>query len=115
MATGPKTGWGGKRPGAGAKPGWNKSRTRTVIEEFLASAKKRAKETGKTLQDVLLDTIYSKKEDTKFRLAAMKIYLEVIVPKRSETEVTVNKGGKAVKLPEIKPDPAKIIQMKGTH
>lgn len=113
MGTGPKGKWGGRRPGAGRKK--TPDTSVTVVSQFLRAAKKRAKEEGRGLAEVLLDIIYATEHEPKVRIQATKTYLEVVVPKRSEIEVTKNKPGKAVQLPPAKPDPAKVIQMKGNQ
>lgn len=113
MATGPHKGWGGPRPNSG-RPRKHPAELASVSSRFLRAAKKRAEKEGKALCDVLLDMIYSKKETTKDRIAATKLYLDVIVPKKTESsETSKNQKDKPIKLPEMKPDPAKVIQMKG--
>ena len=110
MTTGPKKieNRGGTRPGSGRKPKY--ATTEYQKTQMLKAAKKRAKEEGKTLDDVLLDIAYDGKENTRDRLASIKIYKDMTMSKSIED----GKGGKvvlglAIGLPERKADPAKTI------
>ena len=93
---------GGKREGAGRKPGTEPLSVRQLIE-FEKSAKAFAKEHGKSLQDVVLAIAYDKLAPRKDQLAAAKLYWDksVIVAKEGgEADKTIEP---AVFLPERHP------------
>ena len=125
MAGKPKIGqWGGKRAGAG-RPKYMMSEYQK--RKMMQSARKRARETGKSIDDILLDIIYgvtqarevtlikSKKEvkvitlttEVKDALVAIKLFKDFTMTKTSEQNITVTKDrGMAVRLPPKKKDPA---------
>lgn len=99
-------GSGGARQGTGTKP---KSRNygekrKTSLELALV---KKAKETGKTLEEVLADLAYDEGSMMTARVGALKLIYDVLVPKESHrtVEQTVTHSGPLI-LPELKMDPA---------
>lgn len=111
MSTGPKVeNRGGARPGSGRK----RSEISTkALRELLKACKKRAKKEGRTIDDVLLDIIYSRNYTLvkpHVQIQAIKLIKELEISKHSESErrVTEDKGP-GLFLPEAKPDPAKEI------
>ena len=103
--------WGGVRPGSGRKPAY--MLTDNQIKAMLRTAKKKAKEEGKALDDILLDIAYDPK-DPKVQLAAIKLFKEFTMSKHTEKDINVNHNqGPKIGLPEMKRDPAKLIQIKG--
>lgn len=116
------TGWGGSRPGAGRKPAFATNDAQVMA--MLRLAKKRAKTEGKTIDDVLLDIIYNKQAyevekrggrveilmevTPKDRLAAIKVFKEYTIGKRTESEThnhNYNHPEPIIELPEKRPDP----------
>lgn len=113
--TGKNENRGGRRPGAGRK---KVTLSQSQINKMIKAAKKRAKETGRTLDDILLDFAYGlvdeKEVDNKDRLAAIKLYKDFTISKHSEKDVNItdNRGPK-IGLPARKPDPAKLVGIDG--
>lgn len=126
---------GGARPGAGRKPIYEISEHE--VKQLINAAKKKAKETGKSLADVLLDLAYQTK-DKRTALGAMRIYFDRVIIKNTEKDITISKTMTSgvfiysdeekeaidklppklraefgrmfpILLPETKPDPAKLI------
>lgn len=108
MSTGPKSGWGGKREGAGRKP---ETLSGQQIKQMLDRAKEYAKKHGKDIDEVLLDFIYEGEKSSE-RLQAIKLF-------KDKTMATIQEGGPAdenlgpgVYLPNERPDPAKVVPIK---
>lgn len=101
------TGWGGARAGSGRKPKY--MMTDTQVRNMMKTARKKAKEYGRTLDEVLIDIAYGKegKPTVKEQLAAIQIFKSHTMAKQSEQNITVSKDrGMAVRLPPKRPDPA---------
>lgn len=111
MSTGPKKveNRGGWRPGAGRKPD---TLSKHQVDLMLRAAKKRAKEEGKTIDDILLDIIYGDETNNKDRLAGIKLFKDYTIPKIKEEGDTNKALGPQIGLPAMKEDPAKVVQMK---
>lgn len=80
---------------------------------MIKTAKRMAKETGKTIDDILMDIIYD--DDAKLvnaRLAAIKIYKEYTISKSSEKNINVTDTRGPVILPAMDPDPGKLKLVK---
>ena len=111
MATGPKNRNGGPRPGAGRPRSIDVSdRERNNI---LKAAKLRAKTEGRKVEDLLMDCIYG--FEGRDKIAALKLYYDIMLVKETKSEVTSKKVAEApIILPASKPDPAKnnIAEMK---
>lgn len=106
---------GGHREGSGRK---RASISNTEIAKLIRSAKKKAKETGRTIYDILIDTIYETgpRVKVKERLGAIKIYMESVITHATESEATVTKKNEpAIYLPQARPDPANIKLVKGAN
>lgn len=95
-------GRGGARPGAGRKPGSRDTMSVRQLQEFASAARKKAKETGKTLQDIVLAIAYDEDAPRKDRLAAAKLYWDKSVIVASEGG-EADHAGPAVYLPEQRP------------
>lgn len=108
MSTGPKSGWGGARPGSGRKP---QTLSQTQVREMLSAAKKRAAATGKTIDDILLGFIYDDDARMGDRLAAIKLWKEYTIAKLQEGGETDKGLAPQVFLPEALPDPAKVVHI----
>jgi len=101
--------WGGRRENAGRKPKYMMSDY--MVKNMLQAARKRARETGKTLDDVLLDIAYNENGEAKVKeqLTAISIFKAHTMSKTSEQHISVQKDDGmriAVRLPPKKPDPA---------
>uniref|UniRef100_A0A6M3IHU3 Uncharacterized protein n=1 Tax=viral metagenome TaxID=1070528 RepID=A0A6M3IHU3_9ZZZZ len=113
MSTGPKTSWGGRRPGAGGKPlPANEKLRREMIRKASAWAKK----FGQTIDDVLLSIIHGKswegiaiKAEPKTRVSAIKVYKEFTMGRSSDQTVNITERKEnPIQLPEMMPDPARV-------
>lgn len=99
-------GSGGARKGAGRKPKvrhFGEKRKESLEKALL----RKAKETGRTLEDVVVDVAYDDGAHLGSRVGAIKLILDVLVPKESHrtVEQTVTHSGPLI-LPELKTDPA---------
>jgi len=125
-------GRGGARPGAGRKPVYVISEKER--KKLVKAANKKAKETGKSLADVLIDLAYQK-DDKRTALGAIRIYLDHTITKATEKDINLNDnqnagptifktndrgervvtklGSSRIFLPEQKPDPAKLVPING--
>ncbi len=95
-------GRGGKREGAGRKPGRDTLSVRQLIE-FERAATEMAKEYGETLQVRCLKIAYDDDAPRKDQLAAMKLFWDksvILAKEGGEADKTV---GPAVFLPEKHP------------
>ena len=122
---------GGSRPGAGRKPVYVISEKE--VKKLVKAARGKARETGKSLADVLIDLAYQT-DDKRTSLAAIRIYFDHTIVKNTEKDINLKQGhtgpsiykindrGEAVLtkfgsssicLPEMKPDPAKLIPIGG--
>jgi hypothetical protein len=109
MATGPKTGWGGVRPGSGPK---TKTLSASQVELMLDKAKKKAEETGKDVDDILLDFIYDADGSKKDRIACIKLWKDFSMVRISEGGDADKNLGPGIYLPGEKPDPTKVVELK---
>lgn len=106
------TKWGGKRAGAGRKPKYMS--TDYQIRQMMRTARRKARETGKTLDDVILEIAYGEIKGVTVanQIAAIRLFKENTMAKRSEQDIHVTKkSGPVIGLPPIKgEDPAlKIV------
>ena len=110
MANKPKgIAWGGARAGSGRKAIYKI--TKGEAYQMLKAAKKREKEEGRSIDEILLDFIYG--TDKRNALAAIKLFKDYTIPKTSQQEIQVTKTEKpTIFYPERKPDPAKLVQIK---
>lgn len=117
-----RPGWGGARTGSGRKPISHLSDAQVL--KLHKVIKRRAKIEGRTWHEVLLDFVYgcerhdgakvSLQTTAKERIAALKLLADLTIAKQSEQTVNVNKQeGPMIGLPPSKPDPAKLVALKG--
>lgn len=99
---------GGARKGAGA-PKKTRMYSDAVKKDFLRAAKKKAKETGKTLGDIVMDIAYGVYHQDSVRIAAVKCYNEVMVIKESVKTVETLPG--VIELPHRADDPVEEEQV----
>jgi hypothetical protein len=98
---------GGKRPGAGRKPIYEISDRE--LKQLVKAAKKKAKETGKSLADVLIELAYQI-DDKRTALQALRVYFERVIIKSTERDINItpdNQWGNGVLI--ASPEERKII------
>lgn len=97
---------GGKREGAGRKRSVRQYGDAFRLELSKTLEKKRL-ETGKSLQDVLVDMVYDEGAQQAARVGALKQAIDVLVPKESHRTIEETKRvvGPVI-LPQRKKDPA---------
>ena len=100
-------GRGGARPGSGAPKG-NRNRARQPLsvrqlKEFERAAEAKAKETGKGLQQIVLDIAYDEDAAIRDRLAAAKLFWDKSIIVASEGGEADHAAGPAFYLPEKRP------------
>ena len=94
---------GGYRPGAGQKPGSLRTLSASQVQAMLRTAKKWAKKTGRTIDDVLMSIVYDDEAKNSDRLAGIKVFKDYTVAKLSEGGETDKVLAPAVYLPEQRP------------
>jgi len=94
---------GGARKGAGG-PKKTKLYSDSVKKDFLRAAKRKAKETGKTLGDIVMEIAYGQYHQDSVRIAAVKCFNDVIVVKESVKVVETLPG--VIEPPAMADDPA---------
>lgn len=94
---------GGARKGAGG-PKQTRIYSDAVKRDFLRAAKRKAKETGKTLGMVVMDIAYGEKVQDAVRIAAVKCFNDVVVVRESFKVVETLPG--VIELPAMADDPA---------
>jgi hypothetical protein len=92
---------GGARPGAGRKS-YNISEKEK--KKLLSAARRIQKETGKAIADILLGVIYEAKTE-QIKLAAIRLYYDVITVKEGFKTVEKHDYGPLIGLPPIKERP----------
>lgn len=93
-------GWGGARPGSGPKPQTLSARQ---VQLMLDAAEKKAAETGKTIDELLLDLIYDPDTPKKDFLAAVKLFKDKTMAQITEGGDADRQLGPALFLPEKHP------------
>ena len=113
MSSGPKTSWGGTRPNSGRK---TETLSGRQVQAMLDKASEYEKETGMSLDDILLMIIYGEKFQgervpLKDKLASIKLYKEYTMAKLAEGGDIDNQVEMPVWLPVKKQDPAKLVNL----
>lgn len=106
MSTGPKSGWGGRRPGSG-RP--RDTLTVEQVNALLRSAKKYAKKYGKTVDEILLDLIYSDDIAPTVRGSCIRTFKQYTVAPLKEGGLTDKTLGPSIYLPEEK---GQVVELK---
>jgi hypothetical protein len=103
---------GGARKGAGRKPA--KSMCEEQVKKMLSTAERYQAKHGKSIDEALLDIVYSHESDMKEKLAAIRIFKNFTMEKlKEETDDGQSaQTGPQFYLPERRPDPAKVVQLK---
>jgi hypothetical protein len=93
---------GGAREGAGRKKAI-KSYSDAFKSGMMKALKAKAKETGKTIQEIIVDVAYSdNKKWGNMRAAALKLVADVLVTKESHQTIDKRDIGPQIGLPPIK-------------
>ena len=97
---------GGKRPGAGRKPTPGVSDRQ--VKAMLRVAAKLKRETGVSIDEILVRLIYSGKSKVMEKLAAIRLFKDYTMARTSQVNMDVVKHetGPGIYLPEEQPDPA---------
>lgn len=98
--------WGGARPNSGPK---KQTLSGAQVAEMLKKARDYAKKYEKTIDEVILDIIYTTKSD-KDKLAAIKLFKDFSMAKISEEGPTNQDLGPQIFLPEKR---AEIVALPG--
>lgn len=110
--SGGKDNRGGARPGAGRPKDEDRDLSKAQIKEMLRAAARIARQTGVTMDDILVRIAYSEKTKTAEKLAAIKLFKEYTMVKTTDQNVNVSQQiGPKIGLPEIKPLPENVISI----
>mgnify|MGYP001613488416 FL=1 len=111
---GPRPNSGGNRDGAGRKR--TASKWSDAFKARLISAiNKKKKETGKTIQEVIVEILYASYQQPKDRIAAYKAISDALVERGSHKVVEEHKYAYApVLLPVQDEDPAGLMRIEET-
>lgn len=105
---GPRPNSGGAREGAGRKriaSKWSDAFKRSLVRVI----KKKAKETGKSIQEVIVEILYADCQRAQHRIAAYKAISDALVERSSHKTVEEHKHTYSpVILPAMKDDPSTI-------
>jgi hypothetical protein len=118
MATGPKNGWGGRRPNQTGRPR-KYTDSENLRRALLRKAKQWEKKFGQGVDDILLTMIHGRNLEgipvdvqDKTRATAIKIFKEYTQPRESIQSVTVKDERPRILLPEMRQDPSMAIPEK---
>lgn len=89
---------GGARERAGRKP---LTISQKALHRMLAAERKMTKETGKTIDDILLHIIYGKNVKNAERVAAIKVWKDYTMVKVTENTTTLTNQGPVITLPAM--------------
>jgi len=104
---------GGARPNSGPK---KTTLSLEQVKRMYSKAAAREAATGKSIEDILLDFIYDSVDGEEIshreRLASVKLWADkcwIVVSEGSDADKEL---GPSVYLPERRPDPAQVVQLK---
>ena len=100
---------GGARPGSGRKP---TTLSEWQVKNLLKTLAKKAKETGKDIDQLLVDKVYDEKLTDRNFLAAVKLIKDLTSPKLTEGGEVDKALGPSIYLPEQKPTLAAVTDIK---
>ncbi len=104
---------GGSRPGAG-RPRTKKTISEKVKNNYLKAARELAKEYGEPIEKAVLRLIYKEGVQDSVKASVLKAYNEALLIKETEKDININNNqGPKIGLPEMRPDPAKLIPLQG--
>ncbi len=104
-----RDGRGGARPGAGRKP---TTLSAWQVDNLLKTLAKKAKETGRDIDQLLVDKVYDEALSDRNFLAAVKLVKDLTSPKLTEGGETDKQLGPSIYLPKQKPPPAAVTDIK---
>lgn len=102
-------GRGGARPGAGRKP---TTLSAWQVDNLLKTLARKAKETGKDIDQLLADKVYDESLSDRNFLAAVKLIKDLTQPKLTEGGEADKTLGPSIYLPEQKPTLAAVSDIK---
>ncbi len=100
---------GGARPNSGPKPF---SLSTNQVKELLRTVKKAAKKHGQSIDDILVEMVYTEKTTDNNRLAAIKLIKDLSAPRISEGGEADRTLGPSIYLPDQKPTLAAVTDIK---
>ncbi len=100
-----RDGRGGARAGAGRKP---TTLSAWQVDNLLKTLARKAKETGKDIDQLLVDRVYDETLSDRNFLAAVKLVKDLTSPKLTEGGETDRQLGPSIYLPEQKPTLAAV-------
>lgn len=99
---------GGAREGAGKKP-ISKKFSDALKKDVFAAMQKKAKQTGKTIGEVLIDLCYNEESSkVNIRMVALKMLQEVLLIRETKTDTDIDirtNIGPTIGLPPLLPRP----------
>lgn len=96
----------------GGRPG--KTVTQKAVDHMMRVMRKKARETGKHIDDVLVGLIYDDLATPRDRLAAIRCFKEYTMSKISEQNINVSKvAGPAIELPAVRGEDPALKLVKG--
>lgn len=101
---------GGPRPNSG-RP--KNTLSQRQINKIIRSVNKIAKEKKTSWSDTFAEMLFDPLAGYNEKLNAFKVFMDFTIAKRQEKDVQVTKNSAPVILPETRPDPAKLIPIKG--
>ncbi len=104
-----RDGRGGARPGSGRKP---TTLSAWQVENLLKTLARKAKETGKDIDQLLVDKVYGDKLSDRNFLAAVKLIKDLTSPKLTEGGEADKALGPSIYLPEQKPTLAAVTDIR---
>lgn len=100
---------GGARPNSGPKPF---SLSTNQVKGLLRTVKKAAKKHGQSIDDILVEMVYTEKTTDNNRLAAIKLIKDLSAPRISEGGEADRTLGPSIYLPDQKPTLAAVTDIK---
>lgn len=101
-------GRGGARPGAGRKP---TTLSAWQVDNLLKTLARKAKETGKDIDQLLVDKVYDEQLSDRNFLASVKLVKDLTQPKLTEGGEADKTLGPSIYLPEQKPTLAAVADI----
>lgn len=99
---------GGARPNSGPKPF---SLSTSQVNALLRTVKKFSKEHDKSIDDILVEMVYTEKTTDNNRLAAIKLIKDLSAPRISEGGEADRTLGPSIYLPDQKPTLAAVTDI----
>jgi hypothetical protein len=84
-----------------------------IKKRLMKALDRKAKETGKTLEDALVELVYVQNKMPLVKLGAIKAVLDILVTKESKSIVEKIEVGPSIELPPIKKRDEAIVPILG--